>query len=252
MDIQPHRPQGGMNPGRPNPGMARPLMSDFAPRRPAVAPQPPASRPLPSTSPVTNTSQPTQQIGANLTATPKPAQPPALSPAPTAQPTAIAPPQQRTTDTLPDMSSFKTETNPEPQPVRRGFRINYGALIGFGVFVALAILFVSPVVPGKVLDNFPGSSATASSGAQSLACIDEVKNMASSTTYTTKLGSPLVYKYATSTVLKGTCNGTAQTTVGGTTSLFSPLALTLNLLLAGVIGIIVGKLCGKFLFKHQV
>ena len=40
------------------------------------------------------------------------------------------------------------------------------------------------------------------------------------TKYTTKTGAPLVYKYATTTTLTGTCDGKSQSVVGGTTSQF--------------------------------
>jgi hypothetical protein len=60
----------------------------------------------------------------------------------------------------------------------------------------------------------------------------------------------LVYKYATTTTLKGSCDGKTQTVTGGHTSLFSPLALVINLAIAGGVALLVRFVLMKIL-GHQ-
>lgn len=126
----------------------------------------------------------------------------------------------------------------------------HSGLVGLIVFVVLTALLFSPLLPGKILDNFPGSSASFSTGDQTLACIDVLKNVTSSQKYDSKLGAPVVYKYATTTTQTGTCDGKTQTAIVGHTSQFNPLGALMDLALALVVAIIVAKIWRK-LFAHR-
>jgi hypothetical protein len=111
-------------------------------------------------------------------------------------------------------------------------------LVGFLCFIILGGLLLSPLLPSKIFDNFPGSSVSVSSGEQTLACLDDPLNATSVTSYHGKFGSPLNYKYATTTVQHATCDGKQQSADIGHMSQFSPLALAIDALLA--LGVAIG------------
>jgi hypothetical protein len=114
----------------------------------------------------------------------------------------------------------------------------HAGLVGFLTFVLLAGLLLSPLLPSKIFDNFPGSSVSQSSGEQSLACLTDPTNTTSTTSYHGKFGSPLNYKYATTTVQHATCDGKQQSADIGHMSQFSPLALAIDVVLA--LGVAIG------------
>lgn len=222
MDIKPNNPRD-ITPGRPSSGMPqrpRPLMSDFGPRRPT---QP---MPTPARSPQAQT----------------PTTPPSPAPKPSTPPTAPVQP-----GTAHPQKVFARLAKPEQQLLPANFdepselpkqkhKPSFAGLVGLGVFLLLAALLLSPLVPGKIMDNFPGSSNSSSSG-DTLACAHDLTGVSSTTTYNTKLGSPLVYKYATTTTSHGTCDGKTQTAVSGHTGQFSPLSGLVDILLAAGVAI---------------
>lgn len=229
MDIQPRRPQQG-NPNRAGHGNApRPLVTDFTPRRPMV--NAPPSRPVRSAVPT-----PASVAPASPTTAPTP-HAPQHAPVSTRDETSFEPPQ------LPKLD--------KPKEPKRRSPSGHAGLVGLVVFLVLSALLLSSLLPGKVLDDFPGSSASSSNGDQSFACITDIQDSTSATTYTTKLGAPLVYKSATSTTLTGTCNGKTQTVIGGTTTQFSPLAALINIALAAVVAFVVTALWRKIFGSHD-
>lgn len=217
MDIQPRRPQGDTpnRAGRPSPNRPRPFMNDFAPRRPLVAaPQPP--RPVPPTTTPLNVPQPS-----------------------TPAPTPIEP-----SDALFERPT-PSKLQGEAKTPKRHSTTGHAGLVGLLIFTVLAAVLLSGLLPGKVIENFPGSSASSSAGDQTLACANDPQNVSSTTHYTTKLGAPLTYKTATTTTLRGTCDGKSQTVTGGTTSQFSPIAALVNIALAAVVAFIVTAIWRK-------
>jgi hypothetical protein len=126
----------------------------------------------------------------------------------------------------------------------------HAGLVGFLAFVLLAGLLLSPLLPSKIFDNFPGSSVSQSSGEQTIACLTEPTNATSTTSYHGKFGSPLNYKYATTTVQHATCDGKQQSADIGHMSQFSPLALAIDAVLA--LGIAIGiAQTWRLIFGHK-
>jgi hypothetical protein len=221
MDIKPHNSRDITPPGRPNPGRPqrpRPLMDDFGPRRPVVSPNPaPHHIPQP---------QPGVRPPAPLT-TPRQSGP--VRPQPAFQ-------SRSNISEQPPLPSKLDEPAPSKAPKKKN-TTGHAGLLGLAVFVGLAALLLSPLLPGKIFANFPGSSTSSSSGDQSLACVHDLKNTSSATIYNTKVGSPIVYKYSTTTTLHGTCDGKAQTAVGSRTAQFSPLGAVADIAVAAVVAV---------------
>lgn len=222
-------------------------MSDFAPRRPAasdVTPQRPM-RPVPlnqaPASPVPSAPQsqtaPSQATSAlrPMMQSPKPAEP---------RPAATAATEQAPFPRIEDDQPHESHAPKERHETA------HSGIVGLIVFIVLTALLFSPFIPGKVLDNFPGSSASFSNGDQTLACIDTIQNVTSKQSYDSKLGSPVVYKYATTSTQTGTCDGKAQTAITGHTSQFNPLGAAMDLVLALIVALVVAKVWRK-LFAHR-
>jgi len=260
-DITPHRPAPGAGNRPPE---RRQFISDFAPRptapRPA-APQPQVSSPVfaaqqtapapapqptaqPATQPVQFRPQPVQPITPPQQPTysqPQAPTPPASPPIGGGPSSTLQPPtpQPVTTET-PETSVPKEEKPPKgPHPTA------HAGLIGWAVFLLLSALLLAPLLPGKTFANLPLSSQSFSTGDQTLACTKTPDSVSSSTVYDSKAGSPLTYRYATTTTQRATCDGKEQTAVTGHASLFSPLAALANIALAGVLAIIVAKIWKK-------
>jgi len=148
------------------------------------------------------------------------------------------PPQQR----RPEEPALLPKLDETPEPPKEKKKTGHSGIVGLVVFVVLAALLLSPLLPGKVLTSFPGSSDSSSSGDQTLACAHDLKDTTSTTVYNTKAGSPIVYKYSTTTTLHGTCDGKAQSAVGGHNSQFNPLGGLINVFIALVIAFIFAKI----------
>jgi len=136
-------------------------------------------------------------------------------------------------------------TSKTPKAQRARSENAHAGAVGVVLFIALTALFTLPFLPGKVLDNFPGSSASFSTGDQSLACLDQLENQRTSTSYDSKAGFPVTYRYATSTHQTATCDGKAQSAIAGHTSQFNPLGLAIDLVASLVVAIIAAKVWGK-------
>jgi len=221
---QPHRagqpaPRNATPPG---PAARRPVFSDFAPRPHTV--QPGASRPVAT-----------------------PAHPAHTPPATTAhraaeeqlEPVDLA---ERTTPT--HSSTLKEDAESHPTA--------HSGLVGWIVFVLLAALALSPLLPGKVLQSFPGTSDSTSVGEQTIGCIDALQNVRTTDSTDYKWGFPIVYRYATTSTLRATCDGQSKTATGGQTSQFNPLGAVVNVAGAGIVAMIVAFLWRKlFSPKHR-
>ncbi len=221
-DVTPHRPDSS-SPPRPHP--ERRVFSDFTqrPAQPIRPPQPHHPKPI---IPV-------------VTASPLPPMP---HPPATAMASAIdpAPKQTLVPPDLPPAHHAK-----EPKPSHPSSHSTHAGVVGFVLFVVLAALLLSPLLPGKILDNFPGSSQSSSSGDQTIGCSDEPTNVASVTSYTTKVGSPIVYNYSTTTTQTGTCGGQKQSAVSGHGSQFNPLGLAIDIAAALAVAIGVAQVWRK-------
>lgn len=137
---------------------------------------------------------------------------------------------------LPPASSAK--------PPKERSETGHAGLVGLLCFIVLTALFLLPLLPGKTLDNFPGSSQSFSSGG-SLACISTPTNQQTSDTTDTKAGFPLTYNYATSSHLTASCDSKTQSVVSGHTTQFNPLGLLIDVVSSLIIAVIVAKLWRK-------
>ena len=249
-DVPPHRPAPD---GASGPVPQRRVFSDFAPRpvsRPA-APQP-MTPPTPSPAPATlrPMSQPAPHPAPHPHHTPS-------GPDSALRPTAAQPRMQPThsmltptptyaaapaSDTQALSSLSADQDDSAPTTSRPKTKSAHAGLAGFVCFVVFAALLLSPLLPGKILDNFPGSSQSLSSGDQTIGCTEDITNTSSSLAYNTKVGSPVVYNYRATTTLTGLCNGQRKTAVEGHTSQFNPLGLAADLLVALAVAIGIGQL----------
>lgn len=225
MDFTNGNPQHNQH-NRPRPGQParRPVFSDFAPRpqsKPPLAPPRPASSPL--------------SIAPKKPVTTEPGRPETdtLTPVDLAEPTAATP-------------AAKEKETKAPHPTA------HSGLVGLVLFVVLAALALSPLLPGKVFEEFPGNSQSISTGEQSIGCISDLANVRTTTATDYKWGFPVVYRYATTSTLHATCQGQDKTATGGRTSQFNPLGGLINIFAAVVIAFIVAKVWRKLLSpKHH-
>jgi len=201
-NITPHRPQ----PGR--------QVSDFAPRpaRPAhVLDLRPTAAP-----------QPMEPIARPGTPQPHPPQAPDLTPS------RLAPPP------APD----EIPTGNKPSAIRKN-RNGHAWLVGVVLAVILSAFALLPVLSGKILVNFPGSSDSVSTGDQAIACATTPTSPRTATHYDHTYGFPFVYSYATTTTLTADCQGNTQTAVGGHTSQFNPIAGVVDVAVALVLATVI-------------
>ena len=209
-DIQPpHRPT--VAPGRPNvAGGHRPVFSDFGPR-----PHRPQQQEVPA---------PAQPVNAfsKVAGTPQPEATPIESP-----------------------EKLETPESPATSKAHEPHETAHSGWIGLIIFIVLAGLALTSFLPGKVFESFPGSSTTESTGEQTIGCVDDIKDVKTSTAYTTKRGFPVVYNYTTDSTVSGTCDGVAKTATGGHTSQFNPLGVVLNVFAAAFVAIVAAKIWGK-------
>lgn len=253
----PRQPQSGV-PSRPMQPMGhRPMVDGFGPRRPmpamGAAQQRPTSRPTPI------------PVGGGMRPVPRPASVPhPATPIPTAATSALPQSQQPrpfVTRPMPDASAApKARTSAPasddmPTPASTGDmppaskarvpkehnRTGHAGLVGLIVFIVLGALLLSPLIPGKVIQNFPLASSTFSTGNQSLDCIGTQGSLQNTTAYNSKSGSPLTYTDSTSTTQSATCNGQMQRAVVERTSEFSSLALVIDILTAIVAAVVVAR-----------
>lgn len=239
-------PTPGRTPERPvQPLRPRTFVSDFGPR-PMARPLTPAT---PAQSPAsTAPAQPIPHPAFTPPVLDVRAQSPAQSPknpaaaAPATPPSTPSP--HPTTNTTPThaQSSEASAPNPPKEPREKNHN-GHAGLIGFGVFVLLGALLLSPLIPGKILDNFPASSQSFVSGSN-LPCIDTPQHITTTRQFTTKLGSPIVYSYATTSQQHATCDGAPVTADAGTSGQFNPLGLAIDIVLALVVAIGIGSLWG--------
>lgn len=245
------QPQPGMPPRPMQPVSRRPMVDGFAPRRPAAAIHGTPSRPVGGQTPRpmggdVQAPRPTaapQQATVSSPAAPLPrSQQPhpfatrpmtAGTPAQTARPADVDMPKMHDTDGM-------QPTGKSHAPRERS-NTGHAGLAGFIALIVLSALFLLPLVPGKIFQNFPLTSSTLSTGNQSIDCLGTQGQIQNSTAYNTKAGSPLTYTYSTSTTQTATCNGQSQSAVVERASQFSPLALVLDVLLAVILAAITAR-----------
>lgn len=229
-----HNPQGANpnRPGQPGAPRPRPILSDFGG--------------MSTARPASLSPQPQKPIGL------RPAHPglrpmtPGLAPKPHAsaaagyRPTPIAPHPAAASPTD-NKAVVESRKNKPAEPREKRSK---AWLVGLVVFVLLGGFAMSPLVPGKILENFPGSSQSFSTGDQDLACATDLTQVHTTQKYNTKLGFPLVYSYSTTTTQTAVCNGKSQSAIGGHTSQFNPLGAAINLAAALAIALAIGKVWG--------
>jgi len=174
----------------------------------------------------------------------RPVQPPTSTNAAFAQSAhhTITPPTEQPT-ARPHALPAKPVSEHKSSPSRAG-------LAGFVCFIILGGLLLSPFLPSKTFDSFPGSSQSSSSGDDSLACIHELGAISTTVRYNHKLGSPITYSYATTTTQKATCDTKQETAVAGRAGQFNPLGLVIDVALAIIVSIVVSKVWRR-IFHEQ-
>lgn len=248
------RPEAGAPVSRPHSRPMR-LMNDFGPRpvtrlQPASSPVPTSPPVVPSTAPTMHMTQPARPPMRPVS--PMPSQP---SPRPVStqtnpysQPSILSPLTPEATEQVPEAVNQTTPVDnldaemSQNEPKQPRSKSSHTGLAGLVVFIVLMLLFVLPLLPGKTLENFPGSSVESSSGVQSFACIKDPTNLISSTSTGSKSGFPIAYKYTTTTTNKAICDGTPQSIIASSTSQFNPIGLVADTVLALVIALAFGKL----------
>lgn len=261
--FAPRRPQPGMHPGMPAPQpvpIGAPTLSPQ--QRPIV--HAPVSGPSPALQPAhmqPTLHQPAQPLTAPMPPAHAPMRPqhpvqPRTQTASQPQPAPAARPMNTEFVNTPAVPTHVAHTPAHPQaaPVpdtappakgrgpREKSRTGHAGLVGFIVFILLGALLVSPLLPGKIMDDFPLASNTYSAGDSGLNCIGKQGKISSTTKYDTKAGVPITYTYATSTTQTATCDGQTQNAVVGRTSQFNPLGLIVDIIIALIAAIIVARI----------
>lgn len=218
------------------PAGRRPMIDGFSPRRadmPAASLSRPArpSTPIPVSGPSQTPSQPQPVFRRPVSTEPQAA----------TRPTATTHASHAVTQSPFPVNAPDTMPSSKAKPPKEHNQTGHAGLAGFVAFVLLGALLLLPVLPGKIMQNFPLSSQTFSTGDQALDCIGSQGTISTSTKYNSKAGSPLNYTYSTTSKQSATCNGTTQSATTGHASQFSPLALVIDLALAFVLSIVVAK-----------
>lgn len=245
---QPHAPAPTtLQPPTPKPQSVAPAPKPIAiqtiaaqdTHRPAPAPQPqPVAVPVRPLQPVAQPVAPSQQqIPAPhpVNSVPTPTAHPVV-PAPTAE--AARP--QPTTPPAAAQDPAEVPADKTVKPPKERSSTGHAGLVGFATFLLLGALFVSPLLPGKVLESLPLGSQTFSSSGQSLGCLTTPTNIKTTTKYNSKDGLPITYKYAATTTQSADCDGKRPSATTGYTSLFSPIALAIDVVSAVVVAVVVG------------
>jgi hypothetical protein len=219
----------------------RPLMSDFAPR-PSAPALSPARPPQPQSAPVL--SNPSYTATPQLVTTTQSA-PQQARPVPASSHSVFSPPPVPVEPAHQDIDNQSHPTNHQKQLKERN-RTGHAGLVGFIVFVILTGLALAPVLPGKIMQDFPGSSQSFSTGDQALGCIHTLGPVNTSLAYNSKIGFPIIYNYTATTTQQATCDGQVQTVIGGHASQFNPLGGAIDILITVVIAIVVAKIWSKF------
>jgi hypothetical protein len=152
--------------------------------------------------------------------------------------------------TTPEQDTKHTSKHAGDKQPKHKNENGHPGLVGFISFVLFCALFFLPFLPGKVLDNFPGSSASFSTGDQALACITNLGPVQSSLKYDTKMGFPVTYNYSTTTTQTATCKGVSQSAVGGHTAQLNPLGGLIDAVTAFVIAFAIAKVWRR-IFKNR-
>jgi len=268
----PRHPQPGMTPRSAAPMGRRPMVDGIAPRRPAGAPVhgTPAHPHRPAHHPGTHH---IAVSGGSPTQTPAPTHhapvhhapaqhPPRPSQSFAARPagTDFAPRPQTATvprahAPVPEMREF-TPPPDDLQPAaeakvpKEKSQTGRSGLVGFVAFVLLTGLLVSPLLPGKILHDFPLTSESFSTGDQSLDCVGTQGQINSNTVYRSKAGAPIAYTYSTVTTDSAVCNGKSQSAVTGHDSQFSPLGLLVDIVVALAVAIAIAKVW-RFVYTRR-
>jgi len=216
-DVNPHRPA--------HPLHRRPVLDGFSTHRPTPPAQP--QRPA--------TPKPVSDMGGM-----RPVGTPVTRPLTPQGPRPAAPVEPRHIPPAPDELPPSRTKSPKEHN-----QTGHAGLVGLIVFVILAALLLSPVIPGKLFQSFPGASESFSTGDSTLDCLGTQGAITSNTTYNTKAGSPITYTYSTTTSQSATCNGKEQTTVIGHTSQFNPLGLVIDLAVTLIVAVLVAKVWRK-------
>jgi len=207
------------------------------------------ARPQATVSPPKPTPVPTQPLFSTSSEQPTPY----AQPQRPAQVDSVSQPSPRPTQPTHSHQTHAATHHPHTPPHDTAAKVQHhqrvggrSGLVGFICFIALAGLLLSPLLPSKAFDNFPGNSQSSSSGDESLACIDTLGQVYTSVHSDHKLGSPITYSYTTTTTQKATCDSAMQTAITGRTGQFNPLGLLIDVSLAIAISVAVARIWRRF------
>lgn len=118
--------------------------------------------------------------------------------------------------------------------------------VGILVFLILSILFLSPLLPGKIINS--GSTITPiDTGTDSLASIECFTRGPDKTNivYSSKFGFPLAYKYEAKTQLIVDCEDGEQVVESGKSSGFNMIALVADFVIVVLLSFTLAKIIQK-------
>lgn len=227
-------PPGHSLPGAPPRPIPQPerraVFNDFAPR-PHASPLPPQP---------SQASVPQVLLEDRHSSSPSPQRPLTTEPVVTSESSEL-PPQQAT----------ELETPPKnATAIKSHHKTGHAGLVGFGTFIAVTALFLSPVLPGKSLQNMPGSWQSSANGDQNIACAGTPTDSQVTITQTRRLGFPVVWSSTTITALRADCAGTVQSATVGHDSETNPLGIAIDVFSSLVIALVV-KAVWRALFGRK-
>jgi len=221
------------------PARPRPFVSDFGPRRSAATGSPLGPPRAAGQSAAIPPTAPTSASALRPVASP-----PAIGSS-LLTPPDLAPPK-------PEEPALPDRPEPSTKPPKERSQTGHAGWVGFVVFVVLTAVLLLPLLPGKILDNFPGSSQSFSTGDQSLACLTPLSKVTTTEKYDSKLGFPIVYAYSSTTTQQATCAGKVQDAIGGHSSQFNPLGGAIDIAISLAVAFVVAKIWRKlFGLKHH-
>ena len=118
--------------------------------------------------------------------------------------------------------------------------------LGFGLAILYLLLFMLPLLPGKVWLNSPGSSGSLQVSGAGLSCTGTSSQPTTTKTYTSKKGFPIAYSYSYQSTISATCNGVRQSAGGSTVSSSNVLGIIIDIAAAFVLAFITTKLVRLF------
>ena len=114
--------------------------------------------------------------------------------------------------------------------------------LGFGLAIVYLLLFLLPLLPGKVWLSSPGSSGSLQASGGSLSCTGDSSQPTVTKSYTSKKGFPIAYSYSYQSTISATCNGVNQSAGGSTVSSSNMLGIIVDIAAASLLAFVTTKI----------